>query len=252
MTARLLPLLFAASVAVTPIAVTPAAAQAYIGIGADFGAIDRRGAWSQTYGPALVTGVRVEGATAAGWLLALEAELLYGRDVRVDPIAGLRTDVGLLGDELGAAAPVDVPLRARGSRLAALVGYGRDFRNRRLGWRLLVGPAYTIHNIRIQNDATLQASHLTDDLKRGYDRRAGGPGAYAEAGLTYAPDDRAFVAFLAATANVFRSEPLRSTQFDLRRAAPAPGTDVALGGKLGFVMALFRPTSLEDAEDIYY
>ena len=231
---------------------TGLAAQTYVGIGADFGGVVRRGGWSETYGPALVTGFRVEAGTPKGWVFGVQGELLYGSDVRVDPIAGLRTEVGLLGDESAAAAPVDVPLRSRGFRLGVLAGYQRDFAEGPIGWRVLVGPAYTVHNIRIQNDAELQTSNLSDDVKRGYDRRAGGPGAYAEAGVFYARDNRNFVAFLSATANAFASEPLRSTQFDLRRAAPDAGTDVALGLKLGFVTALFRPASLEEAEDIYY
>ena len=245
--ARLPPILLSLALCATSLP-----AQTYVGIGADFGAVARRGTWSETYGPALVTGFRIEGGTPKGWLLDLQGELLYGNDVRVDPIAALRTEVGLLGDELDAGAPVDVPLRARGFRLGILVGYQRNFPRQPFGWRLLTGPAYTGHNIRIQDDATLQTSNLSDDVKRGYDRRAGGFGGYAEAGLFYARDNRNFIAFVSATANVFASEPLRSVQFDLRRAAPAAGTDTALGLKLGFVTALFRPSSLEEAEDIYY
>ena len=230
----------------------PAAAQPYVGLGVDFGAVLRRGPWSQTYGPALVTAARLEGATAGGWIGAVEGELLYGTDVRTDPIAALRTDLGLLGDDGGRAAPADVGLRARGFRLAALVGYGADFGEGPLGWRALVGPAYTVHNVRIQDDPSLTTSNLRDDYKRGYDRRAGGFGAFAEAGLTLADRGRRFVAFAVASANVFASRPLRSVQFDLRGRAPDPGTDTALGLRVGFVTALFRPASLEEAEDLYY
>lgn len=244
---RTLPLIFTFA-----IAALAGSAQTYVGVGADFGAVSRRGNWSETYGPALVTGARVEAGTPKGWLLTVQGELLYGNDVRVDPIAGLRTTVGILGDEGDAAAPVDVPLRSRGWRLAALVGYQREFARAAFGWRMLVGPAYTRHNIRIQDDATLTTSNLRDGYKRGYDRRAGGVGGYAEAGLHYTRDNRNFVAFLTATANVFASEPLRSVQFDLRRQAPAAGTDIAVGAKLGFVTALFRPASAREAEDIYY
>ena len=227
-------------------------AQAYLGLGVDFGGFARAGSWSQIYGPALATGVRVEGATAKGWVGALYGDVSYGNDVRVDPIAALRTPLGILGDEGGRARPVDVPLRARGFRVAALGGYQANFGKSLLGWRLLAGPSYTQHNIRIQNDATLTTSNLRSDYKPGYDRRAGGLGASAEVALLMAPPSRRYVAYVAATANVFGSRPLRSVQFDLRRQAPASGTDVGLGARVGFVAVLFRPSSLSDAEDIYY
>ena len=232
--------------------ITGALAQAYVGIGADFGAIARRGVWAETYGPALVTGFRIEGATKAGWLGNLQGELLYGSDVRIDPIASLRTERGVLGDDVDAAAPVVISLRARGFRCAALAGYQGRFAESAIGWRVLAGPSYTRHNIRIQDDANLTTSNLSEGVKAGYDRRAGGFGAYGEAGVTLANDDGSFVAFVTGTVNAFAAKPLRSVQFDLRRQAPAAGTDTALGVKAGFVTALFRPTSLREAEDIYY
>ena len=229
-----------------------AAAQTYVGLGVDFGGVLPRGVWADTYGPALVTALRLEGATEEGWVGSLQGQILYGNDVRVDPIAGLRTELGLLGDEGGSASPADVGLRARGFRLAAVAGYQRNFGQRPIGFRVLLGPAYTVHQVRIQDDAELTTSNLRDAYKRGYDRRAGGFGGYGEVALLLGPPDRRFVGFLAASANVYASRPLRSTQFDLQRQAPGAGTDLALGARLGFTTTLLRPASQSDAEDIYY
>lgn len=228
------------------------AAQMYLGVGADFGGIARQGAWADTYGRSLAAGARIEALGKKGLLLNLQGGILFGNEVKVDPLAGLRTSVGLLGDEVDRARPVDVALRSRGYRISALVGYQSLFGKKLLGWRVLGGPSYTTHKIRIQDDASLTTSNLRPDYKRGYDRRAGGVGGYAEGGLIYTQPDRQITVFLMATVNVFRSEPLRSTQFDLRAAAPAAGTDAGLGLKIGLVTALLRPNSLKEAEDIYY
>ena len=230
----------------------PLSAQRYVGVGADFGGIIREGNWADTYGPALVTGARVEVASARGWLIDLHGDLLYGNRVKIDPLAGLRTDVGILGDESDRARPVDIALRSRGFRVATLFGYQRVYGASNLGWRALVGPSYTVHNIRIQDDATLTTSNLRSDYKRGYDRRAGGWGGLGEFGGVLTQPDRQTTLFLTATVNVFRAVPLRSTQFDLQVQAPAPAIDVALGLKVGVVVALYRPTSREQAEEIYY
>ncbi len=229
-----------------------AGGQSYLGVGADFGGLVRRGTWADTYGPTLLSGVRVEALNKKGLLLNLQGEIMFGNTVKLDPIGQLRTEVGILGDEADRARPVDVPLRSRGYRFAATVGYQGLFGQRMLGWRVLAGPAFTSHKIRIQDDATLTTSNLSTDYKRGYDRRAGGFGGYAEAGLMYTQPDRQFTVFLMGTASVFNAEPLRSTQFDTQAVTPQAGTDVGLGLKVGIATALLRPGGVREAEDIYY
>ncbi len=229
-----------------------ASAQSYLGVGADFGTLVRRGVWSETYGPTALAGARIEAANEKGLLLNVQGELLFGNDVKVDPIAGLRTEVGLLGDEESAARPVDIALKSRGVRLSVLLGYQALFGETSFGWRVLAGPSYTTHNIRIQDDATLTTSNLRPAYKQGYDRRAGGIGGYAEGGIIYTQPDRQITVFLVGTLNVFNAEPLRSTQFDLGMAGPRAGTDTGIGAKVGIVTALLRPNRLSEAEDIYY
>ncbi len=236
------------------VAAVPArcAAQSYLGVGADFGIVVPRGEWRQTYGQALQSGVRLEAASKGGLLLSLRGDVLFGNTLKVDPIAGLRTDVGILGDESDRARPVDVPLRARGYSIAALLGYQSVLGAHKLGWRAMAGPAYTTHKIRIQDDATLTTSNLRAEYKHGYDRLAGGFGVYGEGGMIYTQADRQVTFFLVATVSVIGSRPLRSTQFDLGAAAPGNGTDVGLGFKVGFTTALLRPGGVSEAEDIYY
>ena len=227
-------------------------AQSYLGVGVDFGGLLRPGNWSEVYGPCFTTGIRIESGVGGGWLLTLEGDLLYGSEVRVDPLAGLRSSVGVLGDVGAEARRAEVVLKSRGLRVGALVGRRIALGEAGLGLRASVGPSYLQHHIRIQDDATLTTSNLRDDYKAGYDRRAGGWGASAELGLDYRQRSGRTVFFVTAQGLFARTQPLRSVQFDLQAQAPSPGTDVGVGLAIGLVTSLFDPASQREADDIYY
>ena len=228
-------------------------AQFYLGLGAHLGGLSRGGEWAKIHGNAFTSGGRIEIGLNSGWTVAAEGEILFSNDVKIDPIAGLRSDVGVIfGDIMDEARPADIPLRSRAYRASVMAGYQYTFNDRGFGVRGLVGPSYTSHFIRIQDDPNQTTSNLRDEYKIGYDRRAAGWGAVGEAGVQYAQPSGTFYLYAVVTGAFTSSEPLRNTQFDVLDAAPQAGTDTSIGAKVGLVLALWRDLSRERAEDIYY
>jgi hypothetical protein len=227
--------------------------QTYFGLGANLGGFARAGTWDDTYGIGFETGGRLEFGNSKGLIIALQGDVLFGQNVRVDPIAALRNEAGLVtGDIFQEGTFADIILKARGFRGSVLVGYQYTLTQSGFGVRMLAGPSYLTHHIRIQDDANQTTSNLRDEYKRGYDRRAGGYGGYGEIGFEYAESSNSFRVYAVLTGSFTQSSALNSTQFDLLEVAPQDGTDLSLGGRVGIVLGLLRNVSSKQAEDIYY
>ena len=240
------------------VAVSPASSgqTRYLGLGAGFGVVAPLGGpWADRYGVAALASTRVEWALAPRWSVGLRGEVLFGDRVEEDPLAALRSGAGpVLGEDgLGEVGFSEVTLRARGLRVAALAGYDLP-----LGagpWRLHVaaGPHYLEHRIRIQEDPALLTPQVDGDRRRGYDRRAGGWGGSADAGLRYRDPAGRFVGYLVAAGGLTASAELRDTQFDTGSAAYHDGADADGSLRLGVVLALLRGEGDGPAaDDIYY
>ena len=229
----------------------------YLGLGAELGVVAPLGGpWADRYGPATLAATRVEWALPGRWSFAVRGEVSFGDEVEEDPLAALRSGAGLvLGEDgLGGVGPSEVALKARGFRFAALAGHDLPL----LGpgpWRLhlAAGPHYLEHRIRIQEDPALLTPQVDGDRRRGYDRRAGGWGGSADAGVRYLDPAGRFVGYLVAAGGVTASAELRDTQFDTGSDAYHDGADADGSLRLGFVLALFRGEGDGPAaDDIYY
>lgn len=226
--------------------------QSYLGVGADLGIFSPSGNWADTYGQSNIAGARIEYGRQKGLYAAIRADILFGNNVKIDPIAALRTDIGsILGDVGDQATFANVSLKSRGWRGAVVAGYRFAIQETGLGFRAAAGPSYTLHYIRIQDDAELVTSNLRIAYKRGYDRRAAGYGGSLEAGLDFINKSGALHAYIIGTADVTQSTSLNSTQFDTLEPTPANGTDTAIGVRIGFVLGIKRGVEGK-SDDIYY
>jgi len=213
----------------------------------------RGGGWADRDGAAFSTGGRLEVGASNGLVIDAQGDVMFGQSVKVDPIRGLRNDVGVLtGDIVDQGALADISLASRAYRASLLFGYQRQLSENGFGVRGLAGPSYISHFIRIQDDATQTTNNLRDEYKRGYDRRAGGFGAYGELGVQFAQPNGSYRVYAVATGSVSSTQALNSTQFDLMQASPDDGTDLSFGGRIGLVLGLFRTASDKKADDIYY
>ncbi|HNE28373.1 MAG TPA: hypothetical protein PLW66_04360 [Saprospiraceae bacterium] len=115
----------------------------------------------------------LEWISAGNWALGLETQLLFGQDVKEDPLKILRTPEGdIIGNDRTVAS---VSLRERGIYFGGEVGRLFTFKkDSRSGIRLTLGAGWLQHHIRVQDD-TRTVTQLTGDYLKGYDRRCAGP-----------------------------------------------------------------------------
>lgn len=227
--------------------------QSYLGLGVHLGGFARSGDWADRYGPAFVSGGKIEFGGAKGLILAAQGDVMFGQQVKIDPLSGLRNDVGVItGDIITQGTLSEISLLSRGYRASLLIGYQHQLNPNGIGIRAVAGPSYMSHFIRIQDDANQTTNNLRDEYKKGYDRNAGGFGAYGEMGVQYVQANGSYRIAAVLTGSVSSTSALNSTQFDLNAVGPADGTDVSLGGRVSLVLGLFRNADGKKAEDIYY
>jgi hypothetical protein len=191
-------------------------------------------------------GLGLDYITTSNVLIGLESSLLFGTNVKEDPLAILRTPEGdIIGNDQAIA---DVSLKERGVYLGSRVGYLFGIKHKRSGLLVTVGAGYFQHRIRIQ-DNTQTMVQLAGDYKTGYDRLTGGLAVsqfigyqrlVQYSGLSWCVGLESVQAF---------TQPLRNYDFSTMTANSGKRTDIILGVKLGVIV----PFVFEDAPDeIYY
>lgn len=227
----------------------------YVALGPAFGLGFPQADWGDRYGRLGLAGVQAEYAARERWSFAARLEIGFGDDVRVDPLAEVRSPSGpLLGEDgLGEVGFSEVTPRARAYRLQVIVGHERPLGGSPWRWYAGAGPHYLLHAIRFQEDPALLTPQLDNGRAGGYDRRAGGLGATAEVGLRYVDRGGRYVGFATGSAGFTATAALRDTQFDLGEADYQAGADATVGVRVGILLALYRDTNGGAApEDIYY
>ncbi len=128
------------------------------------------GDMSDRFGSSNSIGLARDYITKNHYLFGISGDYTFGSNVKEDVLHHLRTNNDLIladGNSL-----VDVQLRQRG--LSGQLYFGKlfsVFQDKRLsGIRAHVGIGMLRHYIKIQDDPDASFAHLSDDLKKGYDR----------------------------------------------------------------------------------
>ena len=116
----------------------------------------------------------VEYMTQNNWIFGLKGAILFGSEVFVDPLSGLRSPAGyIFADNFNIA---DISLKERGMHLNA--NFGKlipvSASNKRMGIRATVGVGLLQHKVRVQEDPQAYVIQITGDYQKGYDELTNG------------------------------------------------------------------------------
>ncbi len=123
------------------------------------------------FGFNLMVGPGFDWLTEQNWIFGVESHLMFGENVKEDPLLILRTPEGdLIGRDQQLATVV---LRQRGLYVGVHTGKLITFGQKRSGLRLTVGAGMLRHWIRLQDD-TQTVPQIAGNYRKGYDRLTGG------------------------------------------------------------------------------
>lgn len=176
-----------------------------------------------------------------------EAKLLFGKNVKEDPLAIYRNDQDqILG--LG-SSPIDVFLRQRGLHVGftggKLISLGRE----RQGLKLNGGIGFIEHHIRFNDDNSV-AGQLSGEYRKGYDRKTMGLTLKQEIVYQYFDKYRRTNFYAGIEVLEGFTKGVRAYDFDLQHANSERRLDILITLKVGWVLPFYRDNI--DSEEIFY
>ena len=187
--------------------------------------------------------------TSKNLILGLQADFMFGTEVKTDVLAPLRNDDGLIFDDNG--SPADIRLRQRGIHLGLHVGkiFPVSKSNRRSGIRATIGGGFLQHKIRLQDDPQATVALVSGDYKKGYDRLSNGLALTQFLGYQGLSKNRRinFMAGFEFTQAFTQSR--RSFNYDTRSVEKDKRLDLLFGFRIGWTLPLYIG---ENPDEIYY
>jgi hypothetical protein len=197
------------------------------------------GDMADRFGKNFITGVGVDYYTKTNWILGVQGDFLFGKEVKTDVLAHLRGESGFVySDDAGIA---DIKLRERGLMLNAHIGkvFPLSGANTRSGIKLQLGGGFLGHKIRIQDEPNVYVSAVSGDNKKGYDRLANGPVLTEYIGYQFIANNRLINFSIGAEFAQGFTKGRRSFNFDTRSPGLEDRMDLLYGLRLTWTLPLF-------------
>ncbi|MBI5914039.1 MAG: hypothetical protein HY842_01575 [Bacteroidetes bacterium] len=177
--------------------------------------------------------------TKNNWVVGLHSNFYFGKEVKTDVLANLRSNEGFIYADDGGVS--DIQLRERGLYIGGHLGkiFPVSENNRRSGIRVTVGGGFLQHKIRIQDEPQVFVSPLDKEYKKGYDRLTNGFALTEFIGYQFLANNR-LVNFMIGLefAQGFTAN-RRSFNFDTRSVDSGNRLDLLYGFRLGWTLPLY-------------
>lgn len=216
-------------------------------IGVHFGGDLPLGELSKRFGPNLNAGLNFTYKTSKNYLIGLDANYMFGRNIKEDVLAPLKTDKNFIIDNSG--YPADIRISQRILNIQFQFGKILPFlsANPNSGLVVRAGVGYMMHQIHFV-DIQKQISAVGGDMVRGYDRMTHGPALSQFIGYMYLSDNRItnFYAGFEAYEGFTRS--VRKLNYD----TGLPDTDLRFDALIGFRFGWILPLYSRAPKQYFY
>lgn len=177
--------------------------------------------------------------TKSNWLMGVEGNYIFGRNVKEDVLKNLKNDDGFVVDNEG--YPADIRVTERGVGFHALVGklINVGHNNQNSGIIATVGVGYLQHKINIY-DAQTRIAAVSGDLKYGYDRLSRGISFTQFIGYLYLSDNRMLNFYFGVEAYQAFTKSVRKFNYDTGLWDTKQRFDGLLGLRLGWILPLYK------------
>lgn len=194
---------------------------------------------SNRFGPNLNAGGSFMVKTKKNWLLGLESNYMYGRNVREDVLLQMKTENGTVIDNEG--YPADIRVTERG--LGVHVVGGRIFKflstNPNSGIMVTVGGGYFQTKINLF-DYQKKIAAIKGDLKYGYDRLSNGFSTSQFLGYMFLSENKLLNFYFGFEAYQSFTKSVRKLNYDTGLADTKARLDLVYGLRLGWILPLYK------------
>lgn len=182
-------------------------------------------------------------------ILGLESGIIFGSDIKEDPLVNLRTPDGfVIGNDRDFA---DIKLRERGFYVGGLVGkiFSLSSHNPRSGIRLTLGTGLLQHKIRLQEDPERAVTALSGDYKKGYDKLTNGLAFNEFIGYQLLSKNRRLNFYIGMEFTQAFTQNRRSYDFDTMSKDDFKRKDFLYGLKIGWTLPIYL---VSNPDEIFY
>lgn len=202
---------------------------------------------AKRFGANLAAGGIFAVKTRSNWLIGLEGNYFFGRNVREDVLSNLKNPDGFVVDNEG--YPADLRVSERG--LAFHLCGGRMFRflsaNPNSGLIVMLGAGFLQHRVKLY-DAQQRVASVQGDLIKGYDRLTGGPSLMQFAGYLFLGEHRLVNFYFGFECYEAFTKSYRKLNYDTGQPDTRSRLDVLTGFRAGWVLPLYK----KSPNDYYY
>ncbi|MBI2720912.1 MAG: hypothetical protein HYX39_01925 [Bacteroidetes bacterium] len=202
---------------------------------------------SKRFGPNLNAGGSFMIKTKKNWLFGLESNYMFGRNVKEDVLAQLKSSNGTMIDNEG--YPADVRVTERG--IGVHVTMGRIFKflsaNPNSGLMVTVGGGYLQHKINLF-DAQQKIAAINGDLKYGYDRLTNGFSTSQFLGYMFLGENKLLNFYFGIEMYQGFTKSVRKLNYDTGLPDVQPRLDLLYGLRFGWILPLYK----KRPNDYYY
>lgn len=213
-------------------------------VGVHFGGQLPGGDLSQRFGANLNAGGSFMVKTKKNWLLGLESNYFFGKNVKEDVLSQLRSEDGSVIDNEG--RPADLRITERGIGVHAV--FGKVFKvfsaNPNSGLMFTVGAGYLQHKINLY-DAQQKIAAVSGELKHGYDRLSNGVSTTQFLGYLFLSESRMLNFYFGFEAYQGFTKSVRKLNYDTGLPDTKKRLDMLYGFRFGWILPLYKKTPNE-------
>ncbi len=194
---------------------------------------------AQRFGPNLNVGGAFMYKTKKNWLIGIESNYMFGRNVKEDVLLQLKTVNGSVIDNDG--FPADLRVTERGLGIHCV--FGRVFKilsaNPNSGVMVMLGGGYLQHKINLY-DAQHKIAAINGDLKYGYDRLTNGFSSSQFLGYLFLSENKLLNFYFGFEFVQGITKSVRKLNYDTGLPDIKQRLDLMYGLKFGWILPLYK------------
>lgn len=208
-------------------------------LGVNFGGQLPIGDMASRFGLNLNAGGSFLFKTKSNWLVGVEGNYIFGKNVKEDVLKQMKNSDGFIVDNEG--YPADIRVTERGVGVHALFGrlINVGHNNQNSGIIATIGVGYLQHKINIY-DAQSRVAAVSGERKYGYDRLSKGLSLTQFIGYMYLSDNRLLNFYFGVEAYQAFTTSVRKFNYDTGLPDTKQRFDGLLGLRLGWILPLYK------------